>query len=119
MEKAAKKAEDAGHHVLADAIRQEVTGYRKSPRVRACEVYGEITDTVLGASFRAPFLDIIEHVAYRYGISRSEFLRRYPRARTVFDKAVKLLERQEQSLKRLAGLSPSPSARQPARRRGS
>lgn len=92
MEQAAARAVQIGRKSLATAIRTEVDGHRSSPKVRACHVYSTIDDTVceLMSVDEVPSCSsIIDSVARYYGILPRDFFKQYPRARSVFDRAVK------------------------------
>jgi hypothetical protein len=86
MEQAAVTAEGMDRTELAEVLRKEIAGY-KDPvvRVTAGLVYQEISD----AAAEVPdltFFQVVDCLRRDYGLSRKEFLNRFRRARTVFDR---------------------------------
>ncbi len=85
MEQAAVTAADAGQADLAGLLRADIAGYNDPlARVSARLVYQEIADA---ASPDVTFSEVIEFVRRGYGLPRRQFLKRFPRARKVFDEA--------------------------------
>ena len=85
MEKAAVTAEQLGRVNLAALLRKEIVGYRNPmARVTAGLVYSEICDVVV-ENPELTFWQVIDFVRRDYGFSRQEFLKRFRRAKAVFD----------------------------------
>ena len=86
MEQAAVTAEEMGRTELAGLLRKEIAGYRDPAiRVTAKLAYQEIADAAAEAP-NVTFFQVIDCLRRDYGMSRKEFLSRFRRARTVFDR---------------------------------
>ena len=86
MEKAVVTAEQASRTELAALLRKEIVGYRNPmARVTAGLVYSEIADAVV-ENPELTFSQVIDCVRRDYGFCRQEFLKRFRRARTVYDR---------------------------------
>lgn len=86
MEQAAMAAEKLGRTELAGLLRKEINGYRDPViRVTAGLVYQEIADAAAETP-ELTFLQVIDCLRRDYGFSRKEFLSRFRRARTIFDR---------------------------------
>lgn len=90
MEKAAQKAETIGEAELSSQIRKEIESYNDPENLRptAAIVYQQIEDTVRDSSPALPFKAVLDHVRRLYGMSESDFLKRYRRSQRVFDIAM-------------------------------
>ena len=86
--KVADKAESLGNTELARTIRAEVESYRsdKCPKLTRQVVYDEIRDAVMDAP-EADFKNIMKFVANTWGLKPDELLMRYKNLQTVYDKA--------------------------------
>lgn len=87
MELAAITAEALGRTELAGLLRREIAGYNDPlARVTAAEVYSEVEDAVIDIP-EAKFLQVVDSVRREYGFNREEFVRRFRRARAVYEEA--------------------------------
>ena len=87
MRVAADKADHLGKTDLALLLRKQVADYADSDhRMDAATVYNQIYD-LLWENSRTTFHQAMDFVRRDGGLTRSDFLRRYRRARAVFDKA--------------------------------
>jgi hypothetical protein len=95
MEKAAKKAESIGEIELSGEIRKDVESYRDPENVSpsAAIIYQQIEDVVLENSIALPFDAVMDYVRRLYGMSMSDFLKKYKRVQRVFDAATEKRER--------------------------
>jgi hypothetical protein len=86
-EKAAVRADDLGLAALGNNLRRMVANYRDGGlRVTATMVYGEISHCVLDSP-SVTFAQAVDFVRRSYGLPRAKFLRRFRRAKRVFDAA--------------------------------
>jgi hypothetical protein len=89
MKKAASIAEATGRHELAGHLQEMVDQYcAPTSTVTAADVYWGIEGVVRDYE-QAQFTQVVDCVRRDYGLSRRDFLRRYRRARQVFDRAKK------------------------------
>ena len=91
MERAAERAEEVEHPELAKAIREEIEGYQRSPIVRAAHVYAAIEDAVIdvcGYQNDVAYQYIVKFVAQDHGMPPKAFVKKYPRAKGVYSKAL-------------------------------
>ena len=86
MERAAEQAEGVGMAAVADMLRKEVAAYKDSIRATATLVYNGIANAVVDGN--TDFLTVVDFVRRTYGLSRTEFLKRFRRAERVFEEAV-------------------------------
>ncbi len=88
MLSAAERAERLGRKDLADELRADVQQVQGPDTyfATASGTYNRIQDAVCDAP-AATFNNIIDFVRSDFGLSRKEFLKRFPRARRVFDAA--------------------------------
>lgn len=113
MEQAAVIAEDAGRKKLAGLLRKEIAGYNDPvARVSAGLVYQEIGDAVVEVP-DATFCQVIDCLRRNYGFSRKEFLNRFRRARTVFDREKR--NKEERAKAKAAWMTPTTSLQEKAR----
>jgi hypothetical protein len=83
---AAGKAEALGEPELARWLRDEVRGYQTPPgRMTARSTYHEIREFVRESGVLPPFETLVEEFSRSRSISCGEFLKRYPRARKVYE----------------------------------
>ncbi|AFM26028.1 hypothetical protein [Desulfomonile tiedjei] len=98
MEKAAKKADTIGMKDLAQMIRNDRELYTDVPVFRPSLIYNAITDAVVAAP-QADFDQIINHVnEYHGNYSKQEFLKKFKRARQVYEKKKKEVLQQRGSV---------------------
>jgi hypothetical protein len=87
MEMAAVRADYLGLVTVANGLRMEIAGYRDDGlRVTAALIYSGITDCVLDSP-SVKFTHVVEFVRRGYGLPRDKFLKRFRRARKVFEQA--------------------------------
>lgn len=85
MERAAAKAAALGRPALTRLLREQVAGYDDPlSRVSAGLVYQEIADALAEAP-DAAFMQVIDWLRWTFGLSRQEFLRRFRRAKAVYN----------------------------------
>lgn len=90
MSRAAGRAEALGENDLARWLREEVHRYLTPPgRLRVGATYGEIRDFVAESGKVPSFRKLVEEFSRSRGMKPGEFLRRYPRARAVYDAGVR------------------------------
>jgi hypothetical protein len=86
MDQAAVRAAKLGEKDLADVIRHEQENYRTSPLIDCHWIYGQIEDWTAEQPGKT-FKEIMEAICWDYGMTQREFLRFFPRARKVWEKA--------------------------------
>lgn len=89
---AADRADALGERALAAALREEVAGYVSAAECgsgTAAHAYGTIADAVADCSAAVPFAGLIGNIARDFGMSGRAFVKAYPRARKVYDKAMR------------------------------
>ena len=91
MRKAATVAKRTGQSQLAKFLRKEVVRYQRDAEpVTRNAIYCEIEQCVSDLTGIPPFPTVAKLVAQRNLMTIDKFLKRYPRAETVYDKAVSL-----------------------------
>jgi len=94
MSKAATMASRRGQRQLAQSLRREVESYRDAERVTKKAIYSEIEDRVLDLPPPPSFRSVVKLVAHRNLMTTGEFLKRFPRAKRVYDDALTFVDRQ-------------------------
>jgi hypothetical protein len=89
MLKAADVANWRGRSQLADFLREEVVSYARKAEVKTKKaIYSEIEECVLDLQGISSFRTVVKLVAQRNVMTAKEFLKRFPRAKAVYDEAV-------------------------------
>jgi hypothetical protein len=87
MMEVAHEAEHIGKHYLAEVLRKQVADYADPDNeMTAAMVYQELEDAVWHRP-EVEFEHVVDWLRRDGGMSRAEFLRRYRRARAIFDVA--------------------------------
>jgi hypothetical protein len=83
---AARKAKALGEPDIARWLRAEVRGYQTPPgRMTARSTYLEIRNFVRESGILPPFETMVEEFSRSREITASEFMKRYPRAKKVYE----------------------------------
>ena len=88
MATAAKRAKAIGMKSLATRLRDEAREYEATPRETASMVYQRMKDVVWDCK-EISFNDAVVGVSREYGMDRREFLSRYRRLQSVYEKTVR------------------------------
>jgi hypothetical protein len=95
MLKAATMANRTGQWQFAQLLRREVEIYRRdAERVTKKAIYSEIEECVLDLPALPSFRSVVKLVAQRNLMTTGEFLKRFPRAKRVYDDAQALVRGQ-------------------------
>jgi hypothetical protein len=86
MATAAKRADAIRMKSLAAQIRKEVQDIMSSPATTAADVYDRMQEVVWGCK-NISFRNAVEGIGREFGMSRSEFLSKFPRLRSIYDEA--------------------------------
>jgi hypothetical protein len=91
MLKAATEADRTGQFGLAEFLRKEVMSYQQDAEViTSGAIYCEIKDCVSELKGIPSFHSVVKEVARRNVMTVEKFLKRYPRAKKVYEEAVTL-----------------------------
>jgi hypothetical protein len=94
MLKAATMASRRGQWQLAQSLRREVEIYRDAERVTKKAIYSEIEECVSVLPALPSFRSVVKLVALKNLMTSGEFLKRFPRAKRVYDDALTFVRRQ-------------------------
>jgi hypothetical protein len=95
MLKAATMASRRGERQLAQSLRGEVERYRRdAERVTKKAINSEIEECVLDLPALPSFRSVVKLVAHKNLMTTREFLKRFPRAKRVYDDALTFVRRQ-------------------------
>ena len=95
MLKAATMANRTGQWQFAQLLRREVEIYRRdAERVTKKAIYSEIEQCVSDLPALPSFRSVVKLVAHRNLMTPGEFLKRFPRAKRVYDDALTFVDRQ-------------------------
>ena len=86
MEEAASQSEQNGAAGVAGLLRQQIADYRNGFQVTVAMLYGEIENCVIDQP-QITFPQVVDFLRRDCGISRDQFLRRFRRAKRVFEEA--------------------------------
>ena len=94
MTMAARRAAALGDHILAQWLRDEVRRYQTPPgRLSVKSTYGEIRDFVRESGVIPSFEAMVEEFSRSRLMTTGKFLRRYPRARQVYETGIPAKQR--------------------------
>jgi SprT-like family protein len=94
MLKAATVASRRGQRQFAQSLRRQIEIYRDAERVTKKAIYSEIEECVLDRPALPSFRSVVKLVAHENLMTAREFLKRFPRAKRVYDDALTFVRRQ-------------------------